>query len=441
MGIFDEKTIYRAAEQGDVAEVERLLIEDAECLNRPGNDGWTALHWAAAGGHADVARLLLSRGADVYACDRRGYAPWYWARVYHGNTEITGVLAGAEEVASTQMRTIRETAARQQREIEAVYQAAGLGKVEILRQLLQQQPELVNSVANDSVYPTPLLVAIFNKRVEVVRVLLEMGARTEQTKQGYKTALSLAATTGHSEIVECLIGYGANLAARCFFEETPLHNAALSYSPSTVQALIDAGAWVNAQDSLSRAPLHLAASNIGWDNGKWYGVHSGVSPIGGDKSDEDERIKRQAQIIDILLTAGADISIRDFHGRSPLEVAIKDFAPRGLTTYEEAMSRPQVRLLTRASRRIIPVFRAVLDGDADRLKALLQQDKSAAMCIDHWHMTPLHVAAETDLVAIAQLLLGAGADVHVQDIDQKTPEERAIAQGHIVMAELLRVAA
>ncbi len=407
MGIFDEKTIYRAAEQGDVAEVERLLIEDAECLNRPGNDGWTALHWAAAGGHADIARLLLSRGADVYACDRRGYAPWYWARVYHGNTEITGVLAGAEEAASTQMRTIRETAARQQREIEAVYQAAGLGKVEILRQLLQQQPELVNSVANDSVYPTPLLVAIFNKRVEVVRVLLEMGARTEQTKQGYKTALSLAATTGHSEIVECLIGYGANLAARCFFEETPLHNAALSYSPSTVQALIDAGAWVNAQDSLSRAPLHLAASNIGWDNGKWYGVDLGVPPIGGDKSDEDERIKRREQIIDILLTAGADISARDSNGSTPLELALKDLAHGDAITYQEAISSPIVRSLTTASRRAIPVFRAVLDGDVERLKAILQQDMSAAMLLDPWQMTPWHVAAEKEMDTIAQLLLEA----------------------------------
>ena len=27
--------------------------------------GWTALHYAARGGHIEVARLLLDRGADV----------------------------------------------------------------------------------------------------------------------------------------------------------------------------------------------------------------------------------------------------------------------------------------------------------------------------------------------------------------------------------------
>ena len=31
--------------------------------------GLTALHYAAAGGHTDVARLLLDRGADVNSRD------------------------------------------------------------------------------------------------------------------------------------------------------------------------------------------------------------------------------------------------------------------------------------------------------------------------------------------------------------------------------------
>ena len=31
--------------------------------------GFTALHYAAAGGHTDVARLLLDKGADVNSRD------------------------------------------------------------------------------------------------------------------------------------------------------------------------------------------------------------------------------------------------------------------------------------------------------------------------------------------------------------------------------------
>ena len=30
-------------------------------------DGWTALHWAAEGGHTAVVTVLLDRGADITA--------------------------------------------------------------------------------------------------------------------------------------------------------------------------------------------------------------------------------------------------------------------------------------------------------------------------------------------------------------------------------------
>ena len=32
--------------------------------------GLTALHWAAAGGHTDVTRLLLDKGADVNSINK-----------------------------------------------------------------------------------------------------------------------------------------------------------------------------------------------------------------------------------------------------------------------------------------------------------------------------------------------------------------------------------
>ena len=35
-------------------------------------DGWTALHCAARGGHTELARLLLDRGADVNSQDKVG---------------------------------------------------------------------------------------------------------------------------------------------------------------------------------------------------------------------------------------------------------------------------------------------------------------------------------------------------------------------------------
>ncbi|MFH0821783.1 MAG: ankyrin repeat domain-containing protein [Pseudomonadota bacterium] len=52
-----------AARAGDMEEVLRLLNEGAE-VNATSPSGYTALHYAASKGHADLVRLLLRHGAD-----------------------------------------------------------------------------------------------------------------------------------------------------------------------------------------------------------------------------------------------------------------------------------------------------------------------------------------------------------------------------------------
>ncbi|WP_051971482.1 ankyrin repeat domain-containing protein [Massilia sp. 9096] len=55
--------LMMAAYKRNMAAVEALLAKGA-AVNRP---GWTALHYAAAGGDNDIAALLLKRGARVDA--------------------------------------------------------------------------------------------------------------------------------------------------------------------------------------------------------------------------------------------------------------------------------------------------------------------------------------------------------------------------------------
>jgi uncharacterized protein len=58
--------LHDAARSGDIAEVKRLLATGGDINERDGNDA-TPLHWAAYAGHTLLARLLIERGADVYA--------------------------------------------------------------------------------------------------------------------------------------------------------------------------------------------------------------------------------------------------------------------------------------------------------------------------------------------------------------------------------------
>ena len=55
----------------------------------------TPLHAAADGGHADVVRLLLARGADAHAVEESGQTPLDYA-VALGNGDAVAALRAAD---------------------------------------------------------------------------------------------------------------------------------------------------------------------------------------------------------------------------------------------------------------------------------------------------------------------------------------------------------
>ena len=64
--------VYTAARLGDFTRVTELLQADPGLAQAQTVAGETALHAAAAAGHADIVELLLAYGADVNAADNHG---------------------------------------------------------------------------------------------------------------------------------------------------------------------------------------------------------------------------------------------------------------------------------------------------------------------------------------------------------------------------------
>ena len=60
----DDEPLRQAAAKGKTNEVKALLA-DGYSPNGPGRLRWTALHFAARYGHAEVVSALLQAGADV----------------------------------------------------------------------------------------------------------------------------------------------------------------------------------------------------------------------------------------------------------------------------------------------------------------------------------------------------------------------------------------
>jgi ankyrin repeat protein len=66
----------------------RLLIKRDADINHP---GWTALHYAASGGHTEIIRLLLDENAYIDAESPNGTTPLMMAARY-GNSKAVQLL-------------------------------------------------------------------------------------------------------------------------------------------------------------------------------------------------------------------------------------------------------------------------------------------------------------------------------------------------------------
>ena len=71
----EEERLFRAAMNGDLDEVKRLVIDCGLDPNARNNIGSTPLHDAAFRCRIDVARILLDHGADPIIRDNEGRTP------------------------------------------------------------------------------------------------------------------------------------------------------------------------------------------------------------------------------------------------------------------------------------------------------------------------------------------------------------------------------
>jgi ankyrin repeat protein len=159
----DTTPVHAAARAGHVEELRDILQGDPAQAGALDKYGLTPLHWACDRGQAEAARLLLERGADadavekrmfkrrplhfavlasstatvrellvrhadVLAVDYRGWAPIHGA-AYSGDVASLAALLDAGASATTQLTARRET---------ALHVAASRGRVEAARLLLER---------------------------------------------------------------------------------------------------------------------------------------------------------------------------------------------------------------------------------------------------------------------------------------------------------------
>jgi len=245
-------------------------------------------------------------------------------------------------------------------ESKQLLQAASLGDLESTKLLVEKG---INIDARDEHGWDALYHAVYGSKFKTVKFLLEHGANpnTRENRKGFKClnqdctdtveisgkpVLECAIASGNEDIVRLLLAHGADTHFKGRIGMTPLALAADRDNVEMLQVFLDAGADPAADpEAISRAAgliepdsLRLLLDAGGNPDD---GIHAAIRNLrlrnvemlleyGADPNAQNYRnnmtplmISRHPSIIEVLLAAGADASIRDINGLTALDHAIR----------------------------------------------------------------------------------------------------------------------
>ncbi|KAM7319952.1 hypothetical protein ACRRTK_020395 [Alexandromys fortis] len=333
--------LVKAAANGDVAKVEDLL-------KRPDVDvngqcaGHTAMQAASQNGHVDILKLLLKQNVDVEAEDKDGDRA-----VHHAAFGDEGAVIEVLHRGSADLN------ARNKRRQTPLHIAVNKGHLQVVKTLLDfgchpslqllWGPESRTDQGpvegcSEHVKSSPQVrgyTFLVPPNRSAMRVLLSKLPRPwivdEKKDDGY-TALHLAALNNHVEVAELLVHQGnANLDIQNVNQQTALHLAVERQHTQIVRLLVRAGAKLDIQDKDGDTPLHEALrhhtlsqlrqlqdmQDVGKVDAAWEPSKNtlimGLGTQGAEK-------KSAASIACFLAANGADLSIRNKKGQSPLDL-------------------------------------------------------------------------------------------------------------------------
>lgn len=271
--------LIRAAERGHAAVVGRLL-QAGVAVDHVNRLGWTALHEAVLLGkgtpqYVDTVRLLIAAGADRNKpAERDGITPVQAAR---SQTEVAAVLATKLPSSPT----------------AALLAAAAAGDANQVAAALAAGAPLES---RDDNLRTALLLASLNDRVEVARLLVALGADPDAQDDRQDSAWLVTGVTGSVAMLETLLPAKPDLTLRNRFGGISVIPASERGHVDYVRRVVRTGINVNHVNDLGWTAL-LEAIILGQGTKPWQ------------------------DIVRILVAAGADPSLPDADGITPLHHA------------------------------------------------------------------------------------------------------------------------
>ncbi|XP_013406236.1 tankyrase-1 [Lingula anatina] len=128
--------------------------------------------------------------------------------------------------------------------------AVGRGDTDKVKQLLSDGRYDVNS-QDPEFGRAPLHIAVLTSNADMVKLLLDSGAKVNPENAWGSTPLHEAALHGHEDVVKLLLEHGADPNITDKYGWAPLHGAAYGGHEDTVKLLLEHGADPNITNKVS----------------------------------------------------------------------------------------------------------------------------------------------------------------------------------------------
>ncbi|KAE8151915.1 ankyrin repeat-containing domain protein [Aspergillus avenaceus] len=350
----------------------------------------SALVWAAAQGHLEVAKRCLRANANVNtlgplhasidqsnltACPSIAFPP---SAVYTRSISATGcrwrstpLMLAAARGHKDIVELLAEHGANFNFYVgdsNPILAAVGRGHTAVVKYLLTLDVDL--SVGLDILGYTPLVLAAGEGHTEIVKVLMQHGIDPNDVSDG--TPLIHAAREGRVEAARALLDGGANM----HLDGNPVMLGAIDKNdPTMVNLLLDYGSYIECEDNFGQTPLSYAAE---W--GSWKAA-------------------------EVLLRRGANI-----------HALVGDMTPLSLAIKMDRVRMVELLLDNGAEPTIFgqPMLAKIAPAENLQMIRLLLERGQAPNCCDYRGRTPLFFATMKQNLEMMRLFLERGADPNIK---------------------------
>ena len=473
--------LWLASGEGKVDVMKSLLKKDADA-NNARSDNISALMTASVGGHDAAVKLLLENGADARFADGEGVTPLMNA-AENGTASVLKLLAESKSAKKDEETKGKYVDLVSNTGFTALIIASAHGHTGAIEYLLKDAKADVNAMHETHV--TPLMYAAASGHIDAMKLLLDVGkvdVNEHHTNGG--SALLEAATGGAGEAMTFLLEKGAKADLVDLDGVTPLHAvtskgdydgtvallqalkksmskdelvahinlpshsggtavmfAAAGGHPKCTKLMIEEGADVDAiatatPDYLEKLALMIEEGTVDPNEDPHVDGVTGVH-VAAEEG--------HLECVNLLVEAGADVTVLDEEERTPLLLAVKGNYGEVASALVKAGADPNTPYVDEEGESHNLLMDSIIVENADFALLLIEHGADLYYKDDH-KVTTLLQASHRGITNVTEALLDkhaaspkAGEETWVDEVSDEgvTPLLAAASEGHITILDKL----